>query len=201
MSLYLIPGPEKIQWHRTLQSTHFECTDLGQYISNNTCLLITTKTNDHQIISLKALGHPYLQIPLYIFGNPSFFGTCLCLYADKSAHSKNIIHSLCLPFLWLMPVQTSPPHHLLSHKYHFLVKLVHQHYTERIACTKHKKIFNLLKKIFKLYVPPPRRLWRWQSCTFWTSQKEVLPSSQKRVVPLRPSQSPAGIRNKRIHLV
>ena len=45
-----------------------------------------------------AMCYPYLQIPLYIFGNPSVFGICLCLYADKSAHSKNIIHSVCLPF-------------------------------------------------------------------------------------------------------
>ena len=55
-------------------------------LSNNTCLLITTKTNDHQIISLKALGHPYLQIPLYIFGNPS-------------VHTAKILFTVCVsPF-------------------------------------------------------------------------------------------------------
>ena len=91
------------------------------------------------------------------FGPPLSANSFVYFWKSIRAHSKNIIHSLCLPFLWLMPVQTSPPHHLLSHKYHFLVKLVRQHYTERNACT-YKKILNPLKSVQIVCLTPSASL-------------------------------------------
>ena len=59
MSLYLIPGPEKIQWHRTWQSTH--CAVYQMYVSRFTSVS-NVRIQAHQCIKCTFPGSQVYQM-------------------------------------------------------------------------------------------------------------------------------------------